>query len=61
VMVGKEDVATVPAKSERMHGEIVGSKMVYIDAAGHSAPIENPEDVNAGLAAFFTQVDAAKN
>jgi 3-oxoadipate enol-lactonase len=46
VAVGEEDVATVPAKAERIHAAIAGSRLARIPRAGHSAPIENPERVN---------------
>ncbi|MGE0434304.1 MAG: alpha/beta fold hydrolase [Planctomycetota bacterium] len=52
VMVGEEDVATVPAKSERMHAAIAGSKLVRIPQAGHSSAIENPQFVNEAIREF---------
>lgn len=57
IIVGEEDVATVPAKSEKMHAAISGSKLVYIPKAGHSSPIENPEQVTAAIEVFVTSVD----
>lgn len=56
IVVGDEDVATVPAKSERMHAAIKGSDLVIIRRAGHSSTIEEPEAVNAALGAFLTRV-----
>lgn len=46
VAVGEEDVATVPAKAERIQAAIAGARLARIPRAGHSAPIENPERVN---------------
>jgi 3-oxoadipate enol-lactonase len=56
VMVGEEDVATVPAKAERMHAAIRGSSLVKIPGAGHSSAIEQPDRVNAALESFLRSV-----
>lgn len=53
VMVGDQDVATVPAKAERIHAAIAGSRMVTIPGAGHTASAEEPVFVNAALEDFF--------
>ncbi len=53
IVVGDQDVATVPAKSERMHRRIAGSKLVIIPGAGHSSTIEEPAAVNAALEEFL--------
>lgn len=53
VLVGAEDVATPPSKSERIHALIPGSELVVIPRAGHSAPVEEPEAVTAALSSFL--------
>jgi pimeloyl-ACP methyl ester carboxylesterase len=53
VMVGEEDVATVPAKAERLHAAIAGSRLVRIPGAGHSSSIEQPEAVTKAIAGFL--------
>lgn len=53
VMVGDEDVATVPAKAERMRASIPGARLLVIPGAGHTASVEQPEFVNAALAEFL--------
>ncbi len=53
VMVGDQDIATVPAKSERIHAQISGSKLVVIPGAGHTATIEEPEFVNKAIIDFL--------
>jgi pimeloyl-ACP methyl ester carboxylesterase len=53
IVVGEEDVATVPARSEHLHARIRGSRLVRIPHAGHSATIEQPSAVNAALDAFY--------
>lgn len=53
ILVGEEDVATVPMKSERMHSAITGSRLVRIPRAGHSASIEEPEAVTREMHAFL--------
>ena len=54
VAVGDEDVATVPAKAERIHAAIRGSTLVRIPYAGHSSSVEQPALVNAAIDAFLT-------
>lgn len=54
VVVGDEDVATVPAKAERLTKAIAGAQLVRIPRAGHSSTVENPEAVTAALSAFLT-------
>ena len=53
VMVGDEDVATVPAKAERLNAAIRGSRLVVIPGAGHTSSVEQPAFVNAALAGFL--------
>ncbi len=57
VMVGEEDVATVPAKAERIAGAIPGARLVRIPRAGHSSPVEEPAAVTAALQHFLASVD----
>jgi pimeloyl-ACP methyl ester carboxylesterase len=56
IIVGDEDTATVPAKSERMHELIKNSKLVVIRNAGHSSSIEEPEQVNKAIEEFLTNL-----
>src|SRR4051794_3183375 len=56
VVVGDEDVATVPAKAERLHAAIPGSRMVVIPGAGHTSSVEQPDLVNAALEGFLASV-----
>ena len=58
VLVGEEDVATVPAKSERICALIAGAELVRIPGAGHSSSVEQPAAVTAALDAFLHRVDA---
>jgi len=55
VIVGEEDVATVPAKSERIHQAITGSELVRIPRAGHTSTIENPDAVTHAIRDFLTR------
>ncbi len=55
VLVGDQDVSTVPAKAQRIHALIPGSKLVVIPGAGHSSTIEEPDAVNAALVPFITE------
>ena len=56
IIVGEEDVATIPAKSERLHAAIRGSTLVRIPEAGHSSSIEQPARVNAAIDAFLNRI-----
>jgi pimeloyl-ACP methyl ester carboxylesterase len=56
VIVGDEDVATVPAKAEAIRDGIPGAKLVVIPRAGHSSTIEEPQAVNAAISAFLADV-----
>jgi 3-oxoadipate enol-lactonase len=53
IIVGDQDVATVPAKAERMRARIPGSRLKVIAGAGHSSTIEEPAAVNAAIAEFL--------
>lgn len=53
VLVGEEDVATVPAKAERIHQGIRGSRLVRIPGAGHSSSVEQPALVSEALRAHL--------
>jgi 3-oxoadipate enol-lactonase len=59
VIVGEQDVATVPAKAERIHAQIPGSRLVVIPGAGHTSTVEEPEAVNAALIPFIDRCEAA--
>ena len=56
IIVGDQDVATPPAKSERMQARITGSKLVVIPGAGHTSSVEEPETVNAALKEFLAKI-----
>jgi pimeloyl-ACP methyl ester carboxylesterase len=58
VMVGDEDVATVPAKAERIAAAVSGAKLVRIPRAGHTSSVEAPDAVNAALEAFLAETAA---
>ncbi|HAI75065.1 MAG TPA: alpha/beta hydrolase [Microscillaceae bacterium] len=53
IMVGDQDVATVPAKAEKIHQHIAHSKLVYIKGAGHTSSVEEPAQVNQAIDAFL--------
>jgi pimeloyl-ACP methyl ester carboxylesterase len=61
ILVGDEDVATVPAKSQRIHEGIAGSKLVVIPHAGHTSNLEQPEAVNAALEEFLASVGTSES
>jgi len=53
IIVGDEDVATPYSKAERMHFAIKGSKLAVIKGAGHTATVEEPEQVNKVINTFL--------
>ncbi|MCX5746331.1 MAG: alpha/beta fold hydrolase [Proteobacteria bacterium] len=53
VVVGEQDVATVPAKAEAIRAAIAGATLVRIPDAGHSSTVENPVAVTAAIEAFL--------
>jgi pimeloyl-ACP methyl ester carboxylesterase len=59
VIVGDEDVATVPAKAERIAGRIPGARLVTIPHAGHTSTVEQPAAVNAAIAEFLASLPQA--
>jgi pimeloyl-ACP methyl ester carboxylesterase len=53
VLVGEEDTATVPARSEEIAAGIRGARLARIPRAGHMSPIDAPEAVTAELRRFL--------
>jgi len=53
IIVGDQDVATVPAEAERMHAGIPKSKLVTIPGAGHTSTVEEPVAVTAAMKEFL--------
>lgn len=53
VIVGDEDVATTPAKAERIAKAIRNARLVRIPKAGHSSTVEQPQAVNAAMLQFL--------
>lgn len=49
IIVGDQDVATPPAKAERVHERIQGSRLVTIPGSGHTSTVEEPAAVNAAI------------
>ena len=59
VIVGSEDVATTPDKSQHIVEGISGARLETIPGAGHMTPIEQPERVSEILGGFLAAVDSA--
>jgi len=53
VIVGDEDVATVPAKAERIVSRIAGATLVRVARAGHTSTIEAPGPVSDAIEQFL--------
>lgn len=58
ILVGEEDVTTPPDRAEEMHALRPDSRLFRIPAAGHCAPFEVPDQVNAILGEWLAQVEA---
>jgi len=56
IMVGDQDIATMPEKSKRIASKIPNSKLAVIPGAGHSSTIEEPEMVNNLLELFLNNL-----
>ena len=55
IVVGDEDVATTPAKSEKLHAAIKGSRLEIVKQAGHTSSIEQPEAINKLISKFLDE------
>jgi 3-oxoadipate enol-lactonase len=53
VMVGDEDVATVPAKAQQIVASVRGARLVTIPRAGHSSTVEEPAAVTTAIEQFL--------
>lgn len=60
VLVGEEDVSTKPARSERIHALIEGSRLVRMPRGGHTSTVEEPQLVNAALQGFLDEVSSGR-
>ena len=58
VVVGDEDVATVPARAERIARAINGAKLVIIRRAGHCLTWEQPAAITDTIATFLEEQEA---
>lgn len=56
IMVGTQDVATIPEKAEFIQAQIKGARLIYIEGAGHSASVEEPNQVNRAMTQFLQGV-----
>jgi 3-oxoadipate enol-lactonase len=56
VIVGTQDKATIPARAEFIHQHITHSQLRYIEGAGHSSSIEEPEQLNLCIEEFLDTV-----
>jgi pimeloyl-ACP methyl ester carboxylesterase/gamma-glutamylcyclotransferase (GGCT)/AIG2-like uncharacterized protein YtfP len=61
IVCGDQDVATPPAKSERIQSLIPNSRLVIIPGAGHSSSIEEPAAVTAAILEFLETLPLAKS
>jgi 3-oxoadipate enol-lactonase len=53
IIVGDQDVATVPAQSELMHAHIPNARLVVIPGAGHTSTVEEPVAVTTAITEFL--------
>ena len=55
VVCGRQDRATIPARSEAIAAKITGSRLAWIEESGHMSPIERPEAFNALIGPFVRE------
>jgi 3-oxoadipate enol-lactonase len=60
VVVGDEDLATPPAKADKLAAAIKGATLVTIPRAGHSSPVEEPARVTAAMETFLQALPAPR-
>src|SRR5262249_49737778 len=53
VVVGEEDMATVPEKSERIAAAIAGARLGRLPRGGHSSTVEEPAAATAAIEDFL--------
>lgn len=56
ILAGEQDVATIPAKAERIHQSISSSRYVLIPDAGHSSTVEEPAAVSSAIDVFISKL-----
>jgi len=56
IIVGSDDILTPPGEAALMHREILDSRVVTIERAGHLSNVEQPEDFNRALLDFLATV-----
>jgi len=57
ILVGTQDKATVPKVAEIIHSKINNSILKYIDGAGHTACIEEPDKYNLEIDLFLRSIN----
>lgn len=55
IVAGTADVSTPVAELRRLHEEIVGSRLVVIDGAGHLSAVEQPESFTDAVERFLDE------
>jgi 3-oxoadipate enol-lactonase len=55
ILACTQDIATIPQKSEFIHARIPHSTIKFIEGAGHSSSVEEPEQVNQSIERFLDQ------
>uniref|UniRef100_A0A7C4LP86 Alpha/beta fold hydrolase n=1 Tax=Schlesneria paludicola TaxID=360056 RepID=A0A7C4LP86_9PLAN len=56
LIVGEEDIISPPAEMRGMAAAMPNGRCVIIPQAGHMAPLEQPEPVNAAIQEFLAQL-----
>jgi pimeloyl-ACP methyl ester carboxylesterase len=59
-IVGAQDLMTPPKYSQYLHEQIAGSRLEVVEGAGHTLPLEQPEEYNRRLADFLLAVRSHK-
>ncbi|MBM3556385.1 MAG: alpha/beta fold hydrolase [Alphaproteobacteria bacterium] len=57
ILVGEEDVATIPLKSERLHRQVARSNLIRLPHCGHTSSLEQPAAVNQAIEQFLVELE----
>jgi pimeloyl-ACP methyl ester carboxylesterase len=57
ILVGTQDKATIPEKAEFIHSKIKNSTLIYIEGAGHTACVEEPDKYNKAINDFLSRLN----
>jgi 3-oxoadipate enol-lactonase len=61
ILVGEEDVLTLPEMADMLHSRIAGSRLVQLPHVGHMSNLEQPALVSAAINQFLSDVSTQES